>query len=132
MVLRRPDPGRVALAGRAAKEQSRGQSDSNYFPFLTATNDAYLFGARIAKAAPHRCTAKQGRLDQGDSYNFTIFGATSPNNGHFDESGFVEDNQGPDGVYPPALDVDKSNLPTVAEMSGASVSFQSTTDPDFI
>jgi hypothetical protein len=98
----------------------------------TGTLDAYLFGARIAKASPHLCTAKQGRLDQGDAYDFTLFGVANPaNNGHFDENGFVEDGQSTDGSYPAASSVDKANLPTAAEMSAASVSFLSTADPDF-
>ena len=98
------------------------------------TNDAYLFGARIAKAAPHLCTAKQGRLDQGDAtYDFTFFGAPlAANNGHFNESGFVEDGQNLDGIYPAASSVDKSNLPTSAQMNAVNVNFQSTADPDFI
>jgi hypothetical protein len=97
------------------------------------TNDAYLFGARIAKATPHLCTAKQGRLDQGGDYEFTLFGVANPaNNGHFNESGFVEDGQNLDGIYPAASSVDKSNLPTSAQMSAANVNFQSTADPDFI
>jgi hypothetical protein len=62
-----------------------------------ASNDAYLFGARIEKTSPHGCTAKQGLRDQGDSYDFTIYGgANRANNGHSAESGFVEDGQSTD------------------------------------
>jgi hypothetical protein len=92
-----------------------------------ATNYAYLFGARIAKATPHLCTAKQGLRDQEDTYDFTLFGgANLANNGHFDATtGFVEDGQSTNGIYPAASDVVTGNLPTSAEVSGASVSFQS-------
>jgi hypothetical protein len=97
------------------------------------TQDAYLFGARIGQASPHLCTAKQGLRDQGDAYDFTLFGAANPaNNGHFDENGFMEDGQSADGIYPAAASVDASKLPTSAEVSAVSVSFQSTADPDFL
>jgi hypothetical protein len=58
--------------------------------------------------------------------------ANPANNGHFNESGFVEDGQNLDGIYPAASSVDKSNLPTSAQMSAVNVNFQSTADPDFI
>lgn len=97
-----------------------------------ATNDAYLFGARIAKAVPYRCTAKQGLRDQGDTYDFTSFGgALLANNGHFDQTGWVEDTQSTDGSYPPAGDVLAANLPAGADVSAVSVSFASTADPVF-
>ncbi len=99
----------------------------------TGSDDAYLFGARIEKASPHRCTAKQGLRDQGDAYDFTVFGAANPANvGHFEETGFIADGQSTDGSYPAASNVDPANLPTSAEVSAVSVSFQATTDPDFI
>jgi hypothetical protein len=99
----------------------------------TASNDAYLFGALIGKTSPHSCTAKQGLRDQGATYDFTLFGATNPaNNGHFDETGFVEDGQSTDGIYPAASSVDPANLPTSVEVGAISIGFQSTSDPDFI
>lgn len=96
------------------------------------TPDAYLFGARVEKAAPHRCTAKQGLRDQGDTYDFTYFGAANPvNNGHFAETGWVEDAQSLDGSYPAASGVDPANLPSSAAVSAVSVSFASPADPVF-
>lgn len=119
------DGGYVDLYFTAHLDQSFGGAGG--------TADAYLFGARIGKESPHRCTAKQGLRDQGDAYDFTRFGAANPaNNGHFDETGFVEDGMGTDGLYPAASSVDASNLPTSAEVSVVSVGFQSTADPDFL
>ncbi|UCF97393.1 MAG: hypothetical protein JSV89_19795 [Spirochaetaceae bacterium] len=78
-------------------------------------------------------TAKQGLRDQGDPYDFTLFGAANPaNNGHFDQNGFDADGQIDDGSYPAESEVDPANLPTSAEVNGAGVSFQSIADPDFI
>jgi hypothetical protein len=98
-----------------------------------ATFDAYLFGARIEATTPQRCTAKQGLHDQGDSYDFTLFGAANTfNNGHFDETGFKEDGQSSDGSYPAAASVTEANLPSAADVIAVSVSFKSTADPDSI
>jgi hypothetical protein len=100
------------------------------------TNDAYLFGARIAKAAPHFCTAKQGLYDQGGSYDFKLYapGVDVPaNNGYFNANApyFVTDGVGAYDSYPAASDIVSGNLPSATDVSAVSVSFASTDDPDF-
>jgi hypothetical protein len=98
----------------------------------SGANDAYLFGARIGSASPHYCTAKQGIRDQGDTYDFTGYGTPlTVNAAHFTESGFVSDGETNGAPYPPAADVDSTHVPTAAEVSVFTVSFQSTADPDF-
>ncbi len=96
--------------------------------------DAYLFGARIAKAVPYRCTAKQGLYDQGGSYDFKLYAPAvevPANNGHFDQTGWVEDAQSTDGSYPAAADIVSSKLPSSAQVSIVDVNFASIADPDF-
>jgi hypothetical protein len=99
----------------------------------SVTNDVYLFGARIGSTSPHYCTAKQGIRDQGDTYDFTLYGGSNPTNaGLFNESGFVSDGETGGAPYPLDSDVDSTNLPTATDMGSFTVSFQSSADPDFL
>jgi len=113
--------------------------DTNYVG--TATNDAYLIGAKIEEADPNRATLLCGMADRGSDYSsngFTYSGTTNADNaGLFSKDGFVTDaattGSHNGSTYPAPDGIIATNLPTATEVDAVSISFENAVDtPDFV